>query len=85
MAILTFKHGKNITDTVPFSAGTIYLDTETGEMWYDSPDPLNVTKVHEKIIDTDTLVYSIDETVEYESNELDIAKLGSGLLNYMKL
>ena len=37
MSVLTFKYGKNLTDSTPFIAGTIFLDIETGELFYDDP------------------------------------------------
>jgi hypothetical protein len=37
MSVLTFKYGKNLTDATPFIAGTIFLDIETGELFYDDP------------------------------------------------
>ena len=38
MAILQFLHGKNLkTNNPAFNPGTMYLDTETGELWFDDP------------------------------------------------
>ena len=37
MSVLTFKYGKNLTDATPFIAGTIFLDIETGELFFDDP------------------------------------------------
>lgn len=61
MSVLTFKYGKNLTDATPFIAGTIFLDIETGELFYD--DPTAEKQSHQKIIDTNTLIYWIEETV----------------------
>lgn len=61
MSVLTFKYGKNLTDATPFIAGTIFLDIETGELFYD--DPTAGKQSHQKIIDTNTLLYWIEETV----------------------
>lgn len=65
MAILKFLAGKNFSDqTLNFQPGTIYLDTATGEMWFD--DPQGQMTNHAKIVDLDTLVYEIEEQVEIE-------------------
>jgi hypothetical protein len=61
MPVLTFKYGKNLTESTPFIAGTLYLDIETGEMFYD--DPTSNTIKHQKIVDTNTLLYWVEETV----------------------
>lgn len=61
MSVLTFKYGKNLTDSTPFIAGTIFLDIETGELFYD--DPTAEKQIHQKIIDTNTLTYWIKETI----------------------
>lgn len=61
MSVLTFKYGKKLTDATPFVAGTIFLDIETGELFYD--DPTAGKQSHQKIIDTGTLLYWIEETI----------------------
>ena len=61
MSVLTFKYGKKLTDTTPFVAGTIFLDLETGELFYD--DPAAEKSIHQKIIDTNTLTYWIESTI----------------------
>lgn len=61
MSVLTFKYGKNLTDSTPFIAGTIFLDIETGELFYD--DPTAEKQSHQKIIDSNTLIYHITETI----------------------
>lgn len=61
MSVLTFKYGKNLTDSTPFIAGTIFLDIETGELFYD--DPTAGKQIHQKIIDSNTLIYHITETI----------------------
>lgn len=92
MAILQFLHGKNLLTNNPiFTPGRIYLDTETGEMWFD--DPSSTLTNHTKIIDTSTLVYSIEETFEYpsggtekpEENSKITAMLGTAILGTMIL
>jgi hypothetical protein len=35
--VLAFKYGKNLTNATPFTAGTFFLDIETGELFYDDP------------------------------------------------
>lgn len=61
MSVLTIKYGKNLTDATPFVAGTIFLDIETGELFYD--DPTAEKQKHQKIIDTNTLTYWVKETI----------------------
>ena len=61
MSVLTFKYGKNLTDATPFIAGTIFLDIETGELFFD--DPTSGKQSHQKIIDSNTLIYHITETI----------------------
>lgn len=86
MAILQFLHGKNLlTNNPAFTPGRIYLDTETGEMWFD--DPSSTLTNHTKVIDTSTLVYSIEETFEYPSGSAGntTAMLGTAILGTMIL
>lgn len=67
MAILQFLAGTDfVNKSLNFQPGTIYLDTATGEMWFD--DPQGVATDHAKIIDLDTLVYDIEEQVEFPSS-----------------
>lgn len=67
MAILQFLAGTDfVNKSLSFQPGTIYLDTATGEMWFD--DPQGVATDHAKIIDLDTLVYEIEEWVEFPSS-----------------
>lgn len=61
MSVLTFKYGRNLSNTTPFVAGTIFLDIETGELFYD--DPTSTAQEHQKIIDSQTLLYWVKETV----------------------
>ena len=61
MSVLTFKYGKNLTDSTPFIAGTILLDIETGELFFD--DPTAEKTVHQKVIDRNTLLYWVEETI----------------------
>ena len=38
MAILKFLYGQNFKTANPtFTPGTMYVDTATGEMWFDDP------------------------------------------------
>lgn len=83
MAVLAFKYGQNLTDSIPFVSGTIYLDINTGEFWFD--DPSSAEKKHQKVIDTDTLIYEIDKTVEWGSAGNTTAKLGLAVLGTMVL
>ena len=84
MAVLTFKYGKNLTNSTPFVSGTIYLDIDTGEFWFD--DPSSAEKKHQKVIDTDTLIYEIDKTVEWGGSAGNAtAKLGLAVLGTMVL
>lgn len=61
MSVLTFKYGRNLSNTTPFVAGTLFLDIETGELFYD--DPTSTMQEHQKIIDSQTLLYWVQETV----------------------
>ena len=100
MAILQFLAGTDfVNKSLSFQPGTIYLDTATGEMWFD--DPQGVATDHAKIIDLDTLVYDIEEWVEFPSSSSTpgtpstpgsggtssstSAVLGIGILGKMKL
>lgn len=86
MAVLTFKYGKGLTNSTPFVPGTVYLDVETGEFWFD--DPTSEKTEHQKIIDVDTIMYKIDKTVEWGSGTTiggATAKLGSAILGTMVL
>lgn len=98
MAVLQFLAGTDfVNKTLNFQPGTIYLDTATGEMWFD--DPQGIAKDHAKIIDLDTLIYEIEEWVEFpsdgDSGESDdnnsgstsstTARLGYAILGVMKL
>lgn len=100
MAILQFLAGTDfVNKSLSFQPGTIYLDIATGEMWFD--DPQGVATDHAKIIDLDTLVYDIEEWVEFPSSSSTpgtpstpgsggtssstSAVLGIGILGKMKL
>lgn len=99
MAILQFLAGTDfVNKSLSFQPGTIYLDTATGEMWFD--DPQGVATNHAKVIDLDTLVYDIEEWVEFPSSSSTpgtpstpggntssstSAVLGTGVLGKMKL
>lgn len=52
MADLQFRYGKNLSDSTAFSAGHIYLDTATNELWYD--DPKASTKKHVRLFNNAT-------------------------------
>lgn len=62
MAKIRFLHGKKLNNTTPIVPGTFYLDLETNELWFDNPVDLSATQ-HNKIIDIETLIYSIDTEV----------------------
>lgn len=88
MAILQFLAGTDfVNKSLSFQPGTIYLDTATGEMWFD--DPQGFITNHSKIIDLDTLIYEIEDEVEFPSSSgsssSDTAVLGYGILGIMKL
>lgn len=88
MATLKFLHGKDfITKVLALQPGTFYLDTETGELWFD--DPSNTLTDHKKIIDTKTLIYSIDNSFEFSGEFAEggvtTAKLGVAVLGSMVL
>lgn len=87
MAILQFLAGTDfVNKSLSFQPGTIYLDTATGELWFD--DPQGVITNHSKIIDLDTLIYEIEDEVEFPSSSgssSDTAVLGYGILGIMKL
>lgn len=95
MSILKFLVGTDfIKKTIDFKPGSIYLDSSTGEMWYD--DPKGVLNEHSKIVDLDTLVYQKIETIEIADDlipglsplpeaESTTAKLGFSILGKMKL
>lgn len=91
MSILKFLVGTDfIKKTIDFKPGSIYLDSSTGEMWYD--DPKGVLNEHSKIVDLDTLVYQKIETIEIAddlipglSTESTTARLGFSILGKMKL
>ena len=88
MATLKFLHGKDfLTKVLALQPGTFYLDTETGELWFD--DPSNTLTDHKKIIDTSTLIYSIDNSFEFSGEFAEsgatTAKLGVAVLGSMIL
>ena len=74
-------YGKNLKDSnKEILPGTIYLDLATNEFFYD--DPTGEKQVHEKIIDTATLIYTIvGESLTYPSpgsEDEDIPGVGGG-------
>lgn len=86
MAILKFLYGQNFKTANPtFSPGTMYVDTATGEMWFD--DPSNTITTHTKIIDTATLLYEpIGDLIDYPAaSGATTAKLGTAVLGTMVL
>jgi hypothetical protein len=79
MPVLTFKYGKNLTNKTPFIAGTFFLDIETGELFYDDPTSENLE--HQKIIDTDTLLYWVEETIMSDGTTIpgtELPPIGDG-------
>lgn len=88
MNILQFLFGKefNKGQNIPFSPGSFYLDLTKGELWID--DPTNTESTHSKIIDTDTLLYEIEENGSMlfpAEDNAATAKLGVARLGVMKL
>lgn len=94
MSVLTFKYGKKLTDATPFVAGTLFLDIETGELFYD--DPTASKQVHQKIIDSNTLTYWVESTILADgtiiegtepppSGDNSSSSLGKAILGTMKL
>ena len=84
MAVVTFKYGKSLTSSTPFVPGTVYLDIEKQEIWFD--DPSSKKTEHQKFIDTDTFTYKIDKTVEWGGSAGNAtAKLGLAVLGTMVL
>lgn len=64
---LKFLYGENLKDkSVAIVPGTIYLDVATGELYFDDPTQNDIEK-HNKIIDTATLIYTIEESVTFPS------------------
>lgn len=84
MAILKFLYGKNLSSKTPFEAGTVYLDLATNEFWFDAPGEASE---HKKIIDTDTLLFSVagSMTLSPEGSALASARLGVAKLGSMVL
>lgn len=85
---LQFRYGVRIQDKdLPYEPGTIYLDVAMRELWID--DPTNyVGGEHIKIIDSDTLIYSINEGESIlfpMTDESSYARLGTALPGLMKL
>ena len=85
--MLRFLQGQNLREkNVAFQPGTIYLDTATKEMWFD--DPSQTTMRHQKIVDLDTLVYLIEETVQFnpvvdnDAGSLGMAVLGTMIIGW---
>ena len=104
MQQIKFLYGRNlaerqkdedVTKHIPFTAGVIYFDTATGEMFYDAPDVEDATSgAHTKVIDTATLIYTITESISFPSSGgsggdndsgSTSAKLGVAILGSMKL
>lgn len=91
---LKFAYGKSLMSGDKkniFSSGTIYLDIETHELFFDNPEVFSGQ--HQKIIDNETLIYTISNTVDFPSNSDNdgtlssstTAKLGVAILGAMKL
>lgn len=54
-------------------------------MWFDAPDATS-SSIHNKIIDTATLIYKIESTVTFPSEDSGTtAKLGTAILGSMVL
>lgn len=89
MAKIRFLHGRNLNDSINIVPGTFYLDLATRELWYDDPADTSSTQ-HNKIIDIETLVYTVDEdTITWDPGAADnsgtSAKLGVAILGKMVL
>lgn len=88
MNFLQFLFGKDFNkgENVPFTPGSFYLDLSKGELWID--DPTNNALTHSKIIDTDTLIYEVEENGSMlfpAEDNAATAKLGVARLGVMKL
>lgn len=89
MAKLKILSGTNFSGkTIPFSPGRIYLDTSTGALWYD--DPASSREEHNKIVDLDALIFSVEDEIEVSFNIDSVtttttARLGTARLGSMKL
>lgn len=88
MNLLQFLFGKDFNkgENVPFTPGSFYLDLSKGELWID--DPTNNTVTHSKIIDTDTLIYEVEENGSMlfpAEDNAATARLGVARLGVMKL
>lgn len=99
---LQFLYGKNLQEKdIAVKRGRFYLDVETGELYYDNPDPAAASDIHNKIIDSATLIYTVSEIVDFPSSGSEddpisggdgsnegstySAVLGTAKLGYMKL
>lgn len=84
MAVLKFLYGNNLSSKTPYEAGTIYLDLATNEFWFDAPGE---SSGHKKIIDSDTLLFSVAGSMSFspESSAIASAKLGVARLGSMVL
>ena len=51
LGILKFLAGKNLNESTPVQPGTIYLDTEKNELWYDDPANENANS-HTRLFDS---------------------------------
>jgi hypothetical protein len=82
LRLLNFLYGENLLGKAnsTFKPGTIYLDVTTGELFFDDPSKETVTK-HNKIIDTETLIYVLDDespTVTFPSTGDEDASIPGG-------
>jgi hypothetical protein len=85
---IKFLYGNNLSKETPFTAGTVYLDLATGELYFDAPNA--ETGDHAKVIDSATLIYTITESISFpssggEDSGSTSAKLGVAVLGSMKL
>lgn len=87
MSLLRILSGNDfVNKTLNFQPGTIYLDSASGEMWFD--DPTALLTEHKKIIDSETLIYKIEETIDtdaFNDSSNNSAVLGIGILGSMML
>lgn len=76
---LQFLYGKNLQKKdIAVQKGRFYLDIETGELFYDNPDPTTASNIHNKIIDSATLIYTVSDVVSFPSSGLEDSPIPGG-------
>ena len=67
MANLKFSCGKNIDNKNEIEPGTIYLDTEKNELWYDDPSIAAEDGVHIRLFDSHfNEIFTRLDDIQYE-------------------